>query len=122
MPKFVELDGNTVIDIDSVASFQISYTEDEPGGHIIIGLRGAIYVQIVGPGAIKAYDILRLNISHKPEPAVQVDPETGLAPCPWCGGKAEYQGMYVACSNYPCSVIGPSDDPIGAKWNALRRG
>ena len=51
--------------------------------------------------------------------------ETKLACCPVCGGEATlyplYKGGYICCDNDNCCVIGPNNDPDGAKWNAMPR-
>lgn len=45
-----------------------------------------------------------------------------LKPCPACGADAYFDGTLVVCSNKPeCWLMGPNDDPDGAKWNALPR-
>lgn len=44
-----------------------------------------------------------------------------LKPCPRCGSAVQHFSKYVACASTECEVIGPNDDPYGAKWNALPR-
>lgn len=48
-----------------------------------------------------------------------------LLPCPACGADAKKEYLfgddYVHCSDEDCEVCGPSNDPTGAKWNALPR-
>lgn len=44
-----------------------------------------------------------------------------LKPCPRCGSAVQRFSRYVACASTECAVIGPNDDPYGAKWNALPR-
>lgn len=61
-----------------------------------------------------------LTSRAKPEPA------TSLKPCPACGGDAWRQEGSVRCcagdiGEYGCGTSGPSNDPTGAKWNAMPR-
>ena len=45
-----------------------------------------------------------------------------LKPCPACGKAARLMGSSVECADVSvCHLIGPRDDPDGAKWNALPR-
>lgn len=45
-----------------------------------------------------------------------------LKPCPACGGDAYNTAQVVYCiSTSKCGVVGPWNDPDGAKWNALPR-
>ena len=45
-----------------------------------------------------------------------------ISKCRGCGSEAEkrgWSGGCVVCSNIDCRIVGPSNDPDGAKWNAL---
>lgn len=53
-----------------------------------------------------------------PPPAV-VPP--AIEPCPYCGGEAKQLSSIVQCTTESCEVMGPSDDPDGAKWNRVAR-
>lgn len=45
-----------------------------------------------------------------------------LKPCPACGGASHLVGSSIECEAlHVCHVIGPRNDPDGAKWNALPR-
>lgn len=48
--------------------------------------------------------------------------EVKLKSCPACGGHARMVGEnFVSCLKDQCDMMGPSNDPDGAKWNALPR-
>ncbi len=42
-----------------------------------------------------------------------------MNPCKFCGGNAMKMQTFWVCGNPDCEVCGPSNDPLGEKWNAL---
>jgi hypothetical protein len=44
---------------------------------------------------------------------------SALANCRACGSAARMGAGHVECTSIRCLLVGPINDPTGAKWNAL---